>query len=373
MRLPRLRRRVLAAALAALVLAALPVWLAGCSALTAGRLLQDALRPASALRDGVDEEEVEIPGRRGATRAVLIRPRDVEGPLPAFLLCPGAVQDGPEDPRMLAMARALALRGATVASVDLPALRDLRVDPWDVDRIVECAAWLAGREDLAEDGRVALLGICVGGSYAIIAAGDREIAGAVSGVFAFGAYDDLEELILHWMVTPGTAPQLFDPLTEGRRRVFLGNARGLVEPDDVDFVKRWLRAQLDREPLPAEPDDLGPRARRVLAAARSTGPLTVAEAELIVDPLRGELEGLSPASAAREFGATVYLLHGLADPVVPFASGEALRDALTGRLDDVTFHGTDLFGHVDTRETPSLWEAWPLLRFVGSFLDDGGL
>ena len=364
-------------ALAALALVLVVVAAASCGTIRAGRLLRDALAPAETFAAEVTETEVAVPSEVGAPlRARLVRPIGEEGALPAFLLVHGAHEDGFDHPALVSLARALAIRGATVALIDLPALRRFAMDAGDPGRVAEATAWLAAREDLTEDGRVALFGISVGGSYAIVAAADPRVADHVSAVIAFGAYPDLDYLLFTWMTAPrADAPQLMDPFTQGRRRVLLGNYRGFVPAADHAYVDAALRALLDDRTPPAPPAALGDTARLLVAAASADGPIARADARRLLDHLADATAALSPGRLARAPRAPIHLLHGEGDPVVPIDEAERLRTALEAAGGDALLHVTDLFEHVDPTgaDQPGLLEAWPLLRFLAGALGDAGL
>lgn len=367
---PSPRRRRFAVALAAVALLLVPLSCSACSALRAGHLLQDALQPTEEIASAVSVEEVDVPTRAGDVRVLLARPVADADPLPALVLVHGAVDAGARERRFVAFLRAFAARGMVVAAPDLPSLARFRMDADDPARIADVGRWLAdtGR---AEDGRVALSGVSVGGSYALVAADDAVLRDHVSTVLAFGAYADLGTLLHGWMTAPSDPHErLFDPLTEGRRLVLLGNADLLVGPADREEVERRLRAILDGREAAGPP--LAPDAAEVVAIAESTEPLSMERARTLLERLRDPLVTLSPARGTTP-AAPVYLLHGARDPVVPVADMDALAAALRGRGVAVRTHATDLFDHVDARSSPGLLEAWPLLRFLGAFLDDAGL
>ncbi len=359
--------------------AALPLLLlapAGCAAIRTAGILEDALRPASALRDEVEESEARVPFGDADLRLRISRARGSTGPLPAVLVVHGAAEGGADDPRMEALWRSLAAHGATAAALDLPTLRRFELDPRDPDRVAAAAAWLAGRADLAEDGRTALLGVSVGGSYAILAAADPSIRDRVSAVFAFGAYADLGGLLEIWLVGPGRAvPGLFDPVREGRRLVFLGNLDRLVPPADHAAAASVLRALLDGTPPPAPEGPLADRTRALLDAAISEEPIPQEAARALLEPLAADIEALSPSRARTAPAAPVWLLHAEGDPVVPASDGETLRAALRARGADAVLHVTDLFGHVDPAggEPPSFLDALPLVWFLSGFVGEAGL
>jgi dienelactone hydrolase len=366
----RRRRRI---AVAAAALAAVVVLLAApaCSALRAGAVLRDALQPMPEVETKVREYEgfADGPGA-AAVRIRMAVPRERDGPWPACLLVHGAVDAGPDDPRLVAMARSLAAHGWAVGSVELAALERFRLDAEDPRRVAAAARWLADRADTARDGRVALAGISVGGSYAILAAEEPDLRGRVPAILAFGAYSDLEALLLHWMTTRADAPPgMLDPSTEGRRAVLLGNVDRLVPAAEAETARGALRDLLAGRPR-AVPEGLSEATRRVLRAAGSAEPLSPDEAHALLAQFAGDLARLSPGRAAAP-PTPVWLLHADADPVVPASDAATLAGALGSRGAEVEVHVTDLFGHVDARDggSPSFLRAWPLLRFLGAFLD----
>jgi dienelactone hydrolase len=375
----RSRRRTWTTGIAAVAALAAAALVPGCSAWRAGRVFRDALGPPEALASDVVEREERAPRGPESLRVRLTLPAREDGPWPAILLVHGAAQGGPDDPRMVGLARALAAHGFAAASLDLPGLAAFRIDGEDPARIAAAAAWLADRRELAADGRVALAGISVGGSYSLLAADDPALAGRLTAVLAFGAYADLEALLLGWMTTSsrGTA-ELLDPHTEGRRLVLLGNVGRLVPADEERVVAAALRALAAGGATPAAPEGLSGASRRVLRAAASEDPLTPDDARALLAPFADDARRLSPSRATSPLRAPVFLLHAEGDPVVPSADAETLGAALRARgaeTDvDVSVHVTDLFGHVEARGggAPSFFEAWPLLRFVGRFLDAAG-
>ena len=131
----------------------------GCRMVRAARILRDAQRPTYELTEGVHEDELLVAGI--AVR--LYRPSDESGPWPALLLCHGAVEAGARDPRLVALARALARHGVLVACPELRSLSSLRADPGDIEHLVDVTRWLEALPERAEE-RVSMVGISIGGS-----------------------------------------------------------------------------------------------------------------------------------------------------------------------------------------------------------------
>lgn len=369
---PARGRRLLRAAAGAVLLLALVAAAPACGALRAAALLEDALGPSAALVGEVSEWDLALP--RGEERLTLrlSAPAGTEGPWPAVLLVHGAAEGGADDARMVSLARALAARGALAASLDLPSLRAFRVDPEDPARIAAAARGIAERADLAEEGRVSLAGISIGGTYALLASGDPALEGRVPAVLAFGGYADLEALLERWMTEPGdAAPGLLDPTGEGRRRVLLAHLDRLLPDAERALAERALR-EADAAPPPS---DASEALRLVLRVASSRDPLPRGDARILLAPLRDDAAALHGTRAAPHAGTEVFLLHASEDPVVPAQETLALARLLAQRGTEADVHVTDLFEHVGTAggETPSFFRAWPLLRFVARFLAAAGI
>ena len=250
-----------------------------------------------------------------------------------------------------------------MAAPRLGSLAAFRLDQRDPRRVGETVQWLAGQSDLVENGQVAIFGISIGGSYGLLASADPGVRELVSAVLVFGGYRDLGELLTQWLTEPLDTDTVLDPVREGRRLVLLGNVEQVVDAGDVLAVTACLEALLDDEQCEID-GDLGPKAEQLVAAALSEEPLTVEQAAELLDPLFPELRSLSPGRMPQSPGAPVYLLHAEGDPVVPTQDSGLVGVHLLALGADVEVHITDVFEHVDADTSPSLFESWPLLRFV---------
>jgi dienelactone hydrolase len=349
--------------------------LASCGTIRAGLLVRDALKSPAELAPHVKESRLSYDAAGERLEMRVYRPLDADGPCPGIVLVHGAVVDGANDPRFIALAQAMAKRGGTVATPDLRSLRDFRLDRNDPARVVAAARALADRVDLVRDGKVAIVGISVGGSYGLLASLDDRLSGRVTAILTFGAYSDLDWLLRRWMTDPKSdAPELLDPQTTGRRLVLRGNLGVLVEPGERDSVREIIDRLLDGRPAGEVPEGLSPAARRVVAVAISEGPVDPAVVSKLLEPLEADIAALSPALRSGAPAAPVYLLHGESDPIVPVADLETLREHLESRGAKVSVHVTDIFSHVKRmgEGTPTLFSAWPFLSFLAGFLSDAG-
>jgi len=300
----------------------------GCGLTEAAHLLRDATSPAADLREGVTESI----DRKAGERVRMYQPDGAAQDAPVVVLVAGAVEDGIDDPRFVALARALARRGLVVATPDLLSLRLLRIDAEDPARIARVAA------SFTEAERVSLAGVSVGGSYCLIAAGRAEVRDRIACVLSFGAYAHLELLLRGWLTAPPPdAKGVMDPLGEGRRAVLQGN-RDRIPPALYDTV------------------------------VASNAPLSKEQAHEALAGMADDLQALTPLANPLP-RARVFLLHGKDDPIVPSSEAVSLERWYTKKSVRHRLLVTDLFAHVDRDGgDPGVWESMPLLRFVSAFL-----
>jgi len=308
--------------------------LAGCGLTDAAHLLTDALRPAAEVQEGVTESTAQL----GGEHVHLYRPTgppegDAPDDPPALVLVAGAVDDGHEDDRLVAFARAFARRGFLVATPDLRAMRQFRIDVGDPARIARVVLALPTKRP------VSLAGISIGASYCLVAATRPEVRDRIAGVLDFGGYADLETLLRLWLTAPiPDAPGIFDPLGEGRHLVLNGN-RDRLSPSLFE------------------------------AAMASTRPLSRADADALLAPLKDDFVAMSPTRCGALPTAPIFILHGAEDPVVPAVDAERLLAFYKANGVPARMLVTHLFDHVEQKgSTPSLTKSLPLLRFTAAFL-----
>jgi dienelactone hydrolase len=89
--------------------------------------------------------------------------------------------------RFPGLGEALARSGFTALHYWSPAMRDFRLDPADVADIASAYDRLLARPDIAP-ARTGLIGTCVGGAFALMAAADPRIRDRVAFVWAYAPY-----------------------------------------------------------------------------------------------------------------------------------------------------------------------------------------
>lgn len=305
----------------------------------------------------VDRERATLDGVTGD----LYRP---DRPAPAVLLVLGAAPQGPDDPRAVRLARAIARAGRVVFVPDL-ILAEQRLDPEDLDRIARAVVALDA--DPGTTGPVVALGISYGGAFALVAAADPRVSGHLAQVAEFGAYWDLVGVIQ--AVTTGVS-------TVGGERVpWEGHplAKAVLEQHAVDLApegsRQELRAALDGR---ADPEDLEPAARAIFDLLTNRDPARTAELAAGLAPEARELLArFSPSSVEDRIEVPVIAMHSTDDPAVPYA--EALR--LHRALPEARMVTVSSFRHVDFRSAgpggwgaaaSDLWDAW---RFASWLLE----
>jgi pimeloyl-ACP methyl ester carboxylesterase len=278
--------------------------------------------------DEPEVSEVVVAG----VRSTLARPRG-EGPWPAAVFVNGATQRGRHHPKVQGLARGLARAGYLVLVPDLPGLRAGEITPRTAEAAAAVARETADRPDVGE-GKVALYGVSVGATLALLAAEAEALAARVSVVAGLAPYTDLVNAMrlastghyrsgrrLHrYDADPFlglvVARSLAAGLRPGRdREVLLGRLRAL--PDDAASPLRALREPWTRR-LRGDAAAMvrlllnrDPRRFEGLYAALSP-------------PARASIEALSPLRGAGRLRAPVELATAPRDKYFPPAESHAL-------------------------------------------------
>src|SRR5215203_2476794 len=131
-------------------------------------------------------EQVRYRTSHGVAEGELYRP-DTAGPHPGVVVCLGVVPFEVDHPQVPRLGEALARSGFAALLYWSPALRDFRLDPSDVDDIASAYNTLLARPDI-DASRSGLLGTCVGGAFALMAAASPCIRDRVGFVLAYAPY-----------------------------------------------------------------------------------------------------------------------------------------------------------------------------------------
>jgi hypothetical protein len=278
----------------------------------------------------------------GRAEGDLYRPPS-PGPHPAVLCVLGIVPAGAEHPLVKRLGEALARAGFVALLHRSTPMRDLRLDPDDIPELASAYRTLL-RQPFVDPTRSGLLGVCVGGSFALMAAATPSIREAVTFVFAYAPYSSMWTLAVdiasgtrtlgdvreRWDVDPLTWQAYVRSVTDwlnvaDRTRLRDAFERRIQWNADKTVIVRSPAGHID----PVELTEDGRAALRVLAAGADT----------IEGALRGlppaaqtRLEQLSPMNYIKDVAARrIILLHDRYDHVIPVGESRRLWSALAAR------------------------------------------
>lgn len=288
-------------------------------------------------------ERVRYPTPSGMIDGDLYRPA-TPGPHPGVVVCLGVVPFGVEHPQVPRLGAALARSGFVALLYWSPAMRDLRLDPADRATMAQTYHWLIDQPSV-DARRSGLIGTCVGGSFALMAAAEPTIRDQVAFVAAFAPYASLRTLARD--VASATrscgatrAAWPVDPLT---RTVFVHAMTALLEPAEATLVRQVCAAPGGST---AQPLSEAARAVYRLLTARD---VDAAEAALAGLPaaMQARLDVLSPLHYLPELQAPVLVFcHDRDDLVIPVDESRRLHAAL-GRRAGVQYTEFAMFDHMD--------------------------
>jgi hypothetical protein len=304
-------------------------------------------------------EHVRYPTRHGQVEGELYRP-STGGPYPGIVMCLGVVPFGVDHPQVPRLEEALARSGFAALIYWSPAMRDLRLDPEDIENIALAYHWLL-KQPYVDPARSGLFGTCVGGSFALMAAASPLIHDRVAFVGAFAPYSSMWTFAqdIASATSPGgkgRSPWQVDQLT---RKVYVHSLTALLEPGEAERLRNAFTDQgghLDSRDLSADGQAISP----LLTAL---GADEVERALHRLPPAMQErLTALSPLSYLRDLHAPVIVLgHDRDDQVIPVSESRRLWSALSGRA-GVRYTEFAMFQHMDPTK-----RKLPLFRLVQQF------
>lgn len=287
-----------------------------------------------------------------------------------MVLVLGVNNVGRHYPAVVRFADAMARSGVAVLVPDSAALLAGKLTPGEIGGVVDAFRLLASRPEV-DPSRVGLVGLSVGGSLVLLAAGDPRIAADVRWVNAFGAYADAGEYLADvatQAVKIGNTTIAWEP-SALTRQVLVRLLLSLVpDAEDRESLTVATRALVDSGRRPEPDPALGarltsPEARTIYALLTAA---SLQRAQEIVDalpaPIQEEFTALSPARHLDAIRADVFLMVDTGDAYVPYGQSLELADGLRplGRLarstqfrlfDHVEAKGVDLVG-----AAPELWK-----------------
>jgi acetyl esterase/lipase len=296
-----------------------------------------------------------------------------EAPAGAMLLVFGVNNLGRNHPIIERVADGLARTGVGVLVPDSRTLLEARLEVDEIDGVVQAFEVLAARPEI-DRARVGIVGFSVGGSLALLAAGDPRIAGEVRWVNAFGAFADastyLAAVSAHaYRGADGAAvPWTPTPLV---REVYLSF---LLEQLADGPDRRLLEAAFAEAILAADrpSPDVALRGSLQTDAARFINDLltatTLEDAEEAIEALpagvRAFMDAISPVRHLDGLRADVHLMHETEDHHVPFVESRALAAELESRGRLAAHTEFRLFDHVQPEDLDLMAAAPELVKLL---------
>ena len=306
-------------------------------------------------------QTVTYPTRTGYAAGEVYRPSG-PGPHPGLVVCLGVVPFGVDHPQVPVMGKALARAGFAALLYWSPAMRDFRLDADDIENISLAYNWLIA-QPYVDSARSGLLGTCVGGSFALMAAANPLIRDRIAFLSAYAPYSSLWTFA-HDVASctrsngDGREPWRVDPLT---RKVFVHCMTAFLEPSEAE----WLRSAFTSKNEPLIDYELSADAQLVYAllTARNENEAEVALHRLPL-VLRENLTRLSPMNYLKDIRAPlIVLLHDCGDQVIPVSESRRLHWALDGHAG---VHYTEMqFQHLDP--VKAKLPLFRLVRELGKF------
>ncbi len=300
-------------------------------------------------------EKVKYPTRSGQAEGDLYRPA-AGGPHPGIVVCLGVVPFGVDHPQVPILGKALARAGFAALLYWSPAMRDFCLDPQDVENIALAYRWLLEQPSV-DPVRSGLLGTCVGGAFALMAAASPLIRDHVGFIGAYAPYSSMWTLARDIASATRSCgderePWRVDPLT---RKVFVHSLTALLPAGEAE----QLRSAFANEGGHLDDHGLSANGRAVSALLTA---LSADDAETTLHRLppmmQERLAALSPLHYLKDIHAPlIVLLHDRGDQVIPVGESRRLCSALAGHAG---VHYTEmLFQHLDPVKGKL-----PLLRLV---------
>jgi dienelactone hydrolase len=273
-------------------------------------------------------QKVRYPTCTGHAEGQVYRPSG-PGPHPGLVVCLGVVPFGVDHPQVPVLGNALARAGFAALLYWSPAMRDFRLDAGDIENISLAYNWLIA-QPYVDSARSGLLGTCVGGSFALMAAAQPLIRDHVAFLIAYAPYSSLWTFA-HDVASgtrsagDGREPWRVDPLT---RKVFVHCMTAFLEPSEAER----LRSTFTNEKELLVDYELSADGQAVcsLLTARNENE---AEAALHRLPLilQENLTRLSPMNYLNDIHAPLMiLLHDRGDQVIPVGESRRLHSTLAG-------------------------------------------
>ena len=364
------RAGIVAAAAAALLLVLTVATPQGRTAAKTGGFIFQVLpsvpvKPLAWFTRGPTRHEVLFAQAYGEGLADVYRPAG-DGRHAAVLLFLGVNPAGRNDERVVNLAEGLARSGMVVMVPWSESMTQYRIDPAEVDNLVNAFLYLQGREYVDPE-RVGMGGFCVGASLSAVAAQDARIRDNVAFVNFFGGYFDSRDLLVSVASRARfgeDGQQEWEPSDQTLRTFRNHLIDSLDSADERELLTRvFVNGE---EPALAEVASLSDTAE---AAYGLMSGATVEEARELLSRLparfQDEMDRVSPSKNIGNLKARVLVMHDTEDNNVPSEESRRLTAALEER-GNVRHTEFVFFQHMDPARAvnPLTWTVDALKLFL---------
>ncbi len=294
------------------------------------------------------------------------------GALPGIVMVHGVHFKGIDEPRLQRFARAVASAGYVVLTPEISELSEYQVAPRSIDTVGDAAEHLRTRLGSA---KVGVMGMSFGGGIALLTAADPRFADRVGFVVAIGAHDDLARVSRFFATDEAVDPRGVAHAQRaheyGATVLVYSQVDAFFPAEDVPAARAALRSWLreERDDARAAAAQLSPASRARVEKLFAADIASIRD-ELVafIDRRAEAMKKVSPHGNLSGLQASVYLLHGEHDSVIPASETlwlahdvppERLRMALV----------SPAIQHVEL-EQPTLADQWALVHFMGEVLGD---
>lgn len=303
-------------------------------------------------------------------RALLYKPGDIVHP-PAIVIIHGVHRLGYEEPRLVALASALARCGFQVLTPEMPALIEYDITPAAVQRIgasVDYLSRISGQ-------KVGLIGISFAGGLALMAAADPAVQPHIKAVLSIGGHDSFARVAEYYIAgqAAGADGSTFNqpPHSYGPLILAYEHLGDYVPADDVTPISNVLKAHL-YENASGEAQLVSQLNSRQASEWKmledNNAPDEIARAKKSSKEHAAEMNAVSPAGHLSSLHVPVFLLHGAGDTVIPPTELSYLeKDIPSDDLKDVLV--TPVMSHVSFyRSDVSFADRCGMIKFLAQFL-----
>ena len=316
-------------------------------------LLPNKQTPLTVSGSAVRHTTMEISARSGPVYLDIYEPDDATPPLPGaregVVVIPG-IGDERKDSQLINLSVSLAREGIVVMDLTTPALIEKRLDPDDVDAVVQAFQTLA-RHPSVGAGRAGILGVSGGGDLGMLAAADPRIRDQLGFIMLFGGYYDATSLLRDFGRRALDVDGKLQPWTPNPVPVE-ALARTIAPTLSVGEGKLLVGALKEGgKPLTAaQLASLSPGALAAYHLLHGDDPAHVdANIAALSPAMQRDLVALSPSAVLGDIRAPIYLLHDRNDTYVPFTESRAFAAALVKANHPHDFVELNIFAHVEVK------------------------